>query len=97
MPFIGDEYHMRNMLRYVGALGTAAGAALLLAACNPDRVLDVGDPDVVRPGNLTGKGALPALRNGVLGSFQIAYSEEATCRTAGTRGSSSSAACSSTS
>lgn len=74
MPFIGDEYHMRNMLRYVGALGTAAGAALLLAACNPDRVLDVGDPDVVRPGNLTGKGALPALRNGVLGSFQIAYS-----------------------
>ncbi|MBK8644992.1 MAG: hypothetical protein IPN16_00240 [Gemmatimonadetes bacterium] len=49
-------------------------AALLIAGCNPDTVLDVPDPDVVRPGTLTGKSALPALRNGVLGSFQVAYS-----------------------
>jgi starch-binding outer membrane protein, SusD/RagB family len=48
--------------------------AALLAGCNPDTVLDVKDPDVVRPGNLTGKAALPALRSGVLGSFQIAFS-----------------------
>jgi len=55
------------------------GAALLVAAvplvgCDPNTVLDVSDPDVVRPGNLTGKEALPALRSGVFGSFQIAYS-----------------------
>lgn len=49
-------------------------AALVLIGCNPDRVLDVDDVDVVRPGSLTGKSALPALRTGVLGSFQIAYS-----------------------
>ncbi|MBK6304887.1 MAG: hypothetical protein IPF47_03815 [Gemmatimonadetes bacterium] len=49
-------------------------AALVIAGCNPDTVLDVPDPDVVRPGTLTGKSALPALRNGVLGSFQVAYS-----------------------
>lgn len=48
--------------------------ALTLASCNPDTVLNVKDPDVVRPGNLTSKSALPALRTGVLGSFQIAYS-----------------------
>ncbi len=53
--------------------GLALGA-LALAGCNPDTVLDVRDPDVVRPGTLTGKAALPALRSGVLGSFQIAYS-----------------------
>ena len=51
-----------------------AALPFLLVACNPDTVLDVKDPDVVRPGTLNGKGSLPALRNGVLGSFQIAYS-----------------------
>lgn len=49
-------------------------AALALVGCNPDRVLEVNDVDVVRPGSLAGKSALPALRTGVLGSFQIAYS-----------------------
>ena len=48
--------------------------ALPLAGCNPGTVLDVADPDVVRPGSLTGKSALPALRSGVFGSFQIAFS-----------------------
>ncbi|MEP7383640.1 MAG: hypothetical protein ABI910_18285, partial [Gemmatimonadota bacterium] len=48
--------------------------ALPLASCNPNTVLDVADPDVVRPGNLVGKSALPALRSGVFGSFQIAFS-----------------------
>ena len=38
-------------------------AALLIAGCNPDPVLDVPDPDVVRPETLTGKSALPALRS----------------------------------
>ncbi len=48
--------------------------ALPLASCNPNTLLDVADPDVVRPGNLVGKSALPALRSGVFGSFQIAFS-----------------------
>ncbi len=48
--------------------------ALPLAGCDPNTVLDVADPDVVRPGSLTGKEALPALRSGVFGSFQIAFS-----------------------
>ncbi len=61
-----------------GRHGVRAGALtcalFLVVGCNPDTVLDVKDPDVVRPGNLTGKSALPSLRTGVLGSFQIAYS-----------------------
>lgn len=62
------------MPSYAAARVAPLAAALLIAGCNPDTVLDVPDPDVVRPGTLTGKSALPALRNGVLGSFQIAYS-----------------------
>lgn len=62
------------MLASAAARTAPLAAVLLLAGCNPDTVLDVADPDVVRPGTLTGKSALPALRNGVLGSFQIAYS-----------------------
>lgn len=61
-------------LRRASLGAVLALVALPLVGCNPDTVLDVADPDVVRPGNLTGKGALPALRSGVLGSFQIAYS-----------------------
>lgn len=51
-----------------------AGLAIVMLACDTSRVLDVDDPDVVRPGNLKDKSALPALRNGVLGSLQVAYS-----------------------
>lgn len=50
------------------------GLAVVMLACDTSRVLDVDDPDVVRPGNLKDKAALPALRNGVLGSLQVAYS-----------------------
>jgi hypothetical protein len=54
----------------------AAGlvAALAIAACDPNKALDVKDIDVLDPGAVTGKAALPALRNGVLSSFQVAYS-----------------------
>jgi starch-binding outer membrane protein, SusD/RagB family len=58
----------------VTARATLLLAAAAIAGCNPDTVLDVRDPDVVRPGTLTGAAALPALRSGALGSFQIAYS-----------------------
>ena len=50
------------------------GAALAVAACDPSRALDVDDVDVVSPGQLNDKSALPTLRNGVLSTFQVAYS-----------------------
>lgn len=52
----------------------AAIAAVAIAACNPDRVLTVRDIDIVEPGALTGKGALPTIVNSTLANFQIAFS-----------------------
>lgn len=52
----------------------AAAVAVAIAACNPDRVLEVQDIDIVEPGALTGKGALPTILNSTLANFQIAYS-----------------------
>jgi hypothetical protein len=46
----------------------------VLAACDPNRALDVKDVDVVSPGQLNDKTALPTLRNGVLSTFQLAFS-----------------------
>jgi len=39
---------------------------LLVAACDPNKALDVKDIDVVQPGQINDKAALPGLRNGVL-------------------------------
>ena len=54
----------------------AAVLAVLLAAaaCDPNKALDVDDIDVVTPGQLGDKSALPTLRNGVLSTFQLAFS-----------------------
>src|SRR5690349_11443147 len=49
-------------------------AGLAVAACDPNRALDVKDVDVVSPGQLNDKTALPTLRNGVLSTFQLAFS-----------------------
>ena len=49
-------------------------AAVALAACSVDNVLDVPDPDVTRPGDLTGAQALPTLLAGAVGDFQVAFS-----------------------
>jgi hypothetical protein len=53
---------------------SAAAAALAAVACNPDQALKVRDIDIVEPGTLTGKGALPTIVNSTLANFQIAYS-----------------------
>jgi hypothetical protein len=50
------------------------GALLAGAACDPNRALDVKDVVVVSPGQLNDKTALPTLRNGVLSTFQLAFS-----------------------
>jgi hypothetical protein len=45
-----------------------------VAACSPDRLLDVRDIDVLDPSTLNTKEALPTLLAGTLSAFQIAYS-----------------------
>jgi hypothetical protein len=55
-----------------------SSAALVLAlgavACSPDSLLDVDDIDVLDPGTLNSKEALPTLLAGSLSAFQIAFS-----------------------
>src|SRR5687768_3696567 len=59
----------------VAAPQVALFAVLLVAsACDPNKALDVDDIDVVTPGQLNDKSALPTLRNGVLSTFQLAFS-----------------------
>jgi len=60
--------------RLVGAQAAMFGAVLAAVACDPGKALDVDDVDVVSPGQLNDKSALPTLRNGVLSTFQIAFS-----------------------
>jgi hypothetical protein len=48
--------------------------ALALAACSPDSLLDVDDVDVLDPGTLNTREALPTLLAGSLSAFQIAFS-----------------------
>lgn len=56
-----------------GRLVVVAGA-LVLSACTIDKVLQVPDPDVSRPGDLTGVQALPTLLASAVGDFQVAFS-----------------------
>lgn len=68
-----------NLSHVLGARAAATHAAMvavLLAAtaCDPNKALDVDDIDVVSPGQLDDKSALPTLRNGVLSTFQLAFS-----------------------
>ena len=60
--------------RDLATRGLLLGTLLLAAACNPNKALDVKDIDVVSPGQLNDKSALPTLRNGVLSTFQLAFS-----------------------
>ena len=60
--------------RLVAAQALVFGAVLAAVACDPGKALDVDDVDVVSPGQLNDKSALPTLRNGVLSTFQLAFS-----------------------
>jgi starch-binding outer membrane protein, SusD/RagB family len=64
----------RYLSRARGSAVPVLVAGLVLAACDPNRALDVKDVDVVSPGQLNDKTALPTLRNGVLSTFQLAFS-----------------------
>ena len=71
----------------VAASQVAVVAALLGAtACDPNKALDVDDVDVITPGQLNSKASLPALRNGVLSTFQIAFSGGADLQNGGHEG-----------
>jgi hypothetical protein len=65
-----DQTRTRQLATRVTLLGTLLAAG----ACNPNKALDVKDIDVVSPGQLNDKSALPTLRNGVLSTFQLAFS-----------------------
>jgi len=67
---------MTNHIISLGRVGRSTAMALLLvgaAACNPDSVLNVDDPDVATPVSLADKSALPVLRTGAIGDFAVAF------------------------
>jgi len=64
----------KTRCRLLGRAALAAAAALLLGGCSVNDTLRVPDPDVTRPGDLTGPQALPTLLAGAIGDFQVAFS-----------------------
>ncbi len=54
--------------------GLSAALAVALGVAGCDRLLEVHDPDIVTPGDLTDESGLAALRNGALSNFQQAWS-----------------------
>lgn len=61
-------------LRALPKLVVAAALALPLAACNTDELVAVSDPERLRPEDLTGLGAVPALVAGATRQFVGGYS-----------------------
>jgi hypothetical protein len=68
---MSETHFMKDTIRIAAA---AAILLLPLVACNPDDLLDVPDPDVARPGAVTGAAGLPAILNATRGDFQVGYS-----------------------
>ena len=65
---------LNRIARLAGGRGIAlAAAGLLLTACNVDKVLKVPDPDVSRPGDVSGKAGLSTLLAAAVGDFQVAF------------------------
>ncbi len=65
-----------NLISLARLARRSATTALILAgaaACSPDAVLNVEDPDVATPGSLADKSALPVLRTGSIGDFAVAF------------------------
>ena len=55
------------------SLAVALLGAATLAACNQDKLLKVPTPDVVLPGDIASKAALPSAFASAVGDFQLAY------------------------
>ena len=78
---MSENRFMTNRLRTRGGrwslpriAALAAIIALPFSACNPDDLLDIDDPDVSRPGAVTGAAGLPAILNAARGDFQVGFS-----------------------
>ena len=70
----------RRAIRIFAA--TAALAALPVTGCD----LNVVDPDIITPDNLTGEAALPTIRAAALGDFALAYTGSGADGSRGTEG-----------
>jgi len=57
-----------------GVTALVAAAVIPFAACSPDRILDVTDPDIIEPGAVNSPEGADALRVGALGRLNIATS-----------------------
>lgn len=67
-------FHKGRGLRALPRFVMAAAIALPLASCNTDELVAVTDPERLRPEDLTGAAAVPALVNGALRQFAGGYS-----------------------
>ena len=68
------DRHKHPHWRVVRRTAAVIAAALAVAACSVDNMLEVPDPDVTRPTDLTGPQALPTLLAGAVADFQVAFS-----------------------
>ena len=64
---------LNTIARRFGARGAILAASVLLSACSVDKVLQVPDPDVATPSQLTTKAALPTVLAAAIGDFQEAF------------------------
>ena len=67
-------FHKGRGLRALPRFVMAAAIALPLASCNTDELVAVTDPERLRPEDLTGAAAIPALVNGAIRQFGGGYS-----------------------
>jgi hypothetical protein len=65
------KHQTRTPLR--AAVTAALSGAVLLAACNQDKLLTSPTPDVVLPGDIASRAALPSAFASAVGDFQLAY------------------------
>ena len=69
-----NSYNVGRGLRALPRVALAAAMAISIAACNTDKLVEVTDPEQLRPEDLTGLGPVPALVNGALRQFSGGYS-----------------------
>jgi hypothetical protein len=65
---------MGSLIRRGVLAASAIVAAGVLAGCDPDRIIDVEDPDRLPPDFLGDSASLPVVRAGVIRDFIVAYS-----------------------
>jgi hypothetical protein len=69
-----NRYQLERLLRRHAAVLLAAAAIPLAAACSPDDILDVEDPDIINPENIRSASGAEAVRIGALARLNSATS-----------------------